>query len=124
MCHTVTIICAGAQGNVAASHSESSMFLISDRDPRVSTVDYTPEVTLGPETQASKYPFTVHFKNKLIYATGFPGSSDSKGSACDAGDQGLIPGLGSSPGEVHGNPLQYSCLVNPHGQRSLGDYSP
>ena len=42
----------------------------------------------------------------------------------NAGDPGLIPGLGSSPGEGHGNPLQYSCLENPHGQRSLAGYSP
>ena len=44
---------------------------------------------------------------------GFPGSSDSKASAHNAGDLGLIPGLGRSPGEGNGNPLQYSCLVNP-----------
>ena len=51
---------------------------------------------------------------------GFPGGSGaSKESACDAGDLGLIPGLGRSPGGGHGNPLQYSCLENPHGQRSL-----
>ena len=39
-------------------------------------------------------------------------------------DLGLIPGLGRSLGGEHGNPLQYSCLENPHGQRSLVDYSP
>ena len=39
-------------------------------------------------------------------------SSNSKESACDAGDQGLIPGLGSTSGEGNGNPLQYSCLEN------------
>ena len=43
---------------------------------------------------------------------GFPGGSDSKESVYNAGDQGLIPGLGRSPGERHGNPLQYSCLEN------------
>ena len=47
---------------------------------------------------------------------GFPGGSDGKESACNAGDLDLIPGLGRSPGEGHGNPLQYSCLENPHGQ--------
>ena len=41
-----------------------------------------------------------------------PGGSDGKVSACDAGDPGLIPGLGRSPGEGKGNPLQYSCLEN------------
>ena len=43
----------------------------------------------------------------------FPGGSDGKASACHAGDLGLIPGLGRSPGEGKGNPLQYSCLENP-----------
>ena len=43
---------------------------------------------------------------------GFPGGSDSKESACKAGDPGLIPGLGRSPGEGNRNPLQYSCLEN------------
>ena len=38
-------------------------------------------------------------------------------------DSGSIPGLGRLPGGGHGNPLQYSCLENPHGQRSLGGYS-
>ena len=55
---------------------------------------------------------------------GFPGGSDGEESACNAGDLGLIPGLGRSPGGGHGNPLQCSCLENPHGQRSLADYSP
>jgi len=43
---------------------------------------------------------------------GFPGGSDSKESACNAGDPSSIPGLGRSPGERNGNPLQYSCLEN------------
>jgi len=51
----------------------------------------------------------------LIRIMGFPGGSVSKQSICnarDAGDTGSIPGLGRSPGGGHGNPLQYSCLVN------------
>ena len=44
---------------------------------------------------------------------GFPDGSDSKESACNAGDTGLIPGLGSSPGGGNGNRLWYSCLENP-----------
>ena len=43
----------------------------------------------------------------------FPHSSVGKESACNAGDLGWIPGLGRSPGEGNGNPLQYSCLENP-----------
>ena len=42
----------------------------------------------------------------------FPGGSDGKASAYNAGDLGSIPGLGRSPGEGNGNPLQYSCLEN------------
>ena len=43
---------------------------------------------------------------------GFPGGSDGKEAACNAGNQGLIPGSGRSPAEGSGNPLQYSCLEN------------
>ena len=50
---------------------------------------------------------------------GFPGGSDGKESVCSEGDLGLIPGLGRSLGGGYGNPLQCSCLENPHGQRSL-----
>ena len=52
------------------------------------------------------------------------GGSDGKEPACYAGDLGLIPRLERSPRRGHGNPLQYSCLEDPHGQRSLEGYSP
>ena len=52
------------------------------------------------------------------------GGTDGKESTCNVGDLGSIPGLGRSPGGGHGNPLQYFCLENPHGQRSLAGYSP
>ena len=55
---------------------------------------------------------------------GFPGGSDGKEFARNSGDLGSIPGLRRSPGGGHGNPLQYSCLENPHVQRSLECYSP
>ena len=55
---------------------------------------------------------------------GFSGGSDGKESACSAGEPGLIPGSGRSPGEGNGNPLQYSCPENPHGQRSLAGCRP
>ena len=45
--------------------------------------------------------------------SGFPGGSDGKESACNVGDPSSNPGLGRSPGEGNGNPLQYSCLENP-----------
>ena len=44
---------------------------------------------------------------------GLPHNSDGKESACNAGDLKSVPGLGRSPGEGNGNPLQYSCLENP-----------
>ena len=47
-----------------------------------------------------------------------------KNLPANAGDLASTPGLGRSPGGVHGNPLQCSCLENPHGQRSLAGYSP
>ena len=50
--------------------------------------------------------------------------SDSKESTCNVGDLGSVPRLGRSSGGVQGNPLQYSCLENPHGQSSLAAYSP
>ena len=47
-----------------------------------------------------------------INKRGFPGGSDGKESACNAGGPGLIPESGRSPGEGNGYPLQYSCLEN------------
>ena len=74
------------------------------------------------------YPvgYSVFFKPKPKLCVpihwDFPGGSVSKESAYNAGNAGdmsLIPGLGRSPGEENGNPLQYSCLETPHGQWSL-----
>ena len=56
---------------------------------------------------------------------GFPGGTSGKEPSCQCRrhrDTGSIPGSGRSPGEGNGNPLQYSCLENPHGQRSLEGY--
>ena len=57
---------------------------------------------------------TVDVSSVLGFIRGFlPGGSEGKASACNVGDLGSIPGLGRSPGEGNGNPLQYSCLENP-----------
>ena len=53
----------------------------------------------------------IHW-NGTRTAQGFLGGSDGKESACNAGDQGLIPGSGRTPGEGNGNPPQYYCLEN------------
>ena len=54
---------------------------------------------------------------------GFPGGSEVKASACDAGELGSIPSSGRSSGEGNGNPLQYSCLENPM-DGGVAGYSP
>ena len=66
---------------------------------------------------------TMTFRLDIMFK-GFPGGSENKESACNAEDLGSVPGLSRSHGGRHGNPLQYSCLENPHGQRSLSGYSP
>ena len=74
------------------------------------------------ECIAISFSKIYHSLNICIYACiyvciyvymGFSGGSDAKESACNAGDLGSIPGLGRSPGEGNGTPLQYSCLENP-----------
>ena len=76
----------------------------------------------------AQWPFHTWFiwllgENYFI-CMGFPGGSGGKESTCNAGDVGWIPELRSSPGGGHGNPIQYSCLDNPHEQRSLVGCSP
>ena len=83
----------------------------------------------NPLTAARQAPLFIVMLSKahLTYMythQGFPGGSDGKEFACTLGDLDLIPGLGRSPGGGHGNALQYSCVENPHGQRSLAGYSP
>ena len=56
---------------------------------------------------------TVIFKEHYFSLQGFLGGSDSKATVYNAGDPGSSPGLGRSPGEGDGNPLQYYCLENP-----------
>ena len=59
-----------------------------------------------------------------FFLMGFPGGSAGKESAYNAGDLDLILELGRSSGGGYGKPLQYSCLENPHGQKSLAGYIP
>ena len=63
-------------------------------------------------SEAQNEEVRVSRKKAFTRERGFPGGSDGKKSACDVGEQGSIAGLGRSPGEGHGNPLQYSCLEN------------
>ena len=65
-----------------------------------------------------------HMGLKIIACMGLLWWLRHKESAYNVGNLDSIPGWGRSPGGGHGNPVQYSCLENPHGQRSLGGYSP
>ena len=60
--------------------------------------------------------------NSISLTLGFPGGSVVKNSPASAGDMSSIPGLGRSPGEGNGNPLQYSCLENAMDRRTLAGY--
>ena len=65
----------------------------------------------GPGAMCSLSASILHLLESFHMC--FPGGSYGKVSACNEGDPGSIPGLGRSPGEGNGNPLQYSCLENP-----------
>jgi len=75
-------------------------------------------------TFEGKSKANTQLPNCIPKERGFPGGSDCKESACNAGDQGSIPGLERFPGEGNGYTLQYSCLENsidsPWGHRELG----
>ena len=76
-------------------------------------------------------PDLIHEKSQSLMMgawhwnnVGFPSGTVVKNLPANAGGMGLIPGLGRCPGGANGNPLQYSCLGNYHGWRSLVGYSP
>ena len=68
------------------------------------------------------YEFVKSVLNSISLTLGFPGGSVVKNSPASAGDVSSIPGLGRSPGEGNGNPLQYSCLENAMDRRTLAGY--
>ena len=75
----------------------------------------SPSVGVWPLRDLKMHPSSIR---------GFSRVSVVKNLPANAGDVGLVPGLGRPPEERNGNPLQYSCLGNPHEQRSLVGYSP
>ena len=82
-----------------------------------STMDFQVSETILSDTDVT----ICHNPYNIL---GFPVDSDSKESACNARDLGLTPQSGRYPGKGSDNPLQYSCLGESHGQRSLAGYSP
>ena len=85
----------------------------------VTLKDPTREI-LNPE---QKFLFNINYSPSIFFYFHFLVAEMVKRTACNAGDPVLIPRWGRSPGGGHDNPLQYSCLENPHGQRSLTGYS-
>ena len=82
------------------------------------TQDLPPDEKIAMGTFVVKASKPINPRLKL-----FPGGPGDKESACHARDLGSVPGTRRSLGEGNGNSLQYSCLENPHGQRSLAGYS-
>ena len=99
--------------------SEPSMDVTSSKKPSLKL--FQPKLDLPPmllhktllfsSNTIKKFTLTYLIMYMMIYNP-FPGGSDGKESACNAGDLGSIPGSGRSPGEGNGNPLQHSCLEN------------
>ena len=75
------------------------------------------ESGLGIENWGVSEEFFLRSCRGLV---GFPGGSVGKESVCNAGNVGLIPGLGSAPERGNGNPLQYSCMENPMDRGAWG----
>ena len=71
------------------------------------------DVTPGPCLPLAPGPRIGNLTSSFLPEEGLLGGSDSKESACNAGDLGSVPGSGRSPREGNGNSLQYSCLENP-----------
>ena len=72
-----------------------------------------PTLSLSVHAKSCPWGQDLCYRSQVSMYGGFLGGSEGKASACNAGDLGLIPGSGRSPGEGNGNPLQYSCLENP-----------
>ena len=104
----------------ASLHWHSAFFMIQLSHPYMITGK---TIALTIQTFVGKV-MSLLFNTLSRFVMGFPGGSDGKESVCSAGDLGLIPGLWRSHERGPGNPLQYSCLENSHGQRSLAGYSP
>jgi len=75
------------------------------------TAAYNPSSLCGPFGEA-RDTTVIWASSSVVFCLGFPGGSDGKESACNAGHPILIPGSGRSLGERNGSPLQYSCLGN------------
>ena len=106
--------CLGYQGGISlggAQWKELPMLMTSCREtksPGIKRNQWHNAVAGSPLGERPRWTW-----GRVSAKDGFPGALDSKESACNTGDPGLMPGSGRSPGEGNGYPLQYSCLENP-----------
>ena len=95
-----------------------------DKDSESDCCSATRKVTSGLHVPSSEWFFFLTLVVIHLLTICFSDGSEGKESTCSVEYLGSVPGLGRSPGGGHGNPLQYSCLENRHGQRSLAGCSP
>ena len=95
-----------AMGSQRVSHDSAAEHSTAQLQP------FSHQMGLMSWSETSSTNTQENIVQLLLLSTGFPCSSVGKESACSSGDPGSIPGLGRSPGEGNGNPLQYPCLEN------------
>ena len=113
-----SVLCTKGRHLSEADWRPWGLFWRAIRKTRLQLISYMPSLNLRP--LICKMEIIHYFWHRTVERikwdkvyNGFPGSLEVKASACNAGDPGLIPGLGRSPGEGNRNPLQDSCLENP-----------
>ena len=117
--HSTQNVCSGVPAYIALFTSAGKSVSGSNMLPKHSDFLTITTGILKVEAVGKKRWVFWATSNLLgVVGWGFPGGSDGKESACHAGDLSLIPGSGRSPGGGNGNPLQYSCLVNPLDRRA------
>ena len=98
------------------------MLVTASPTPSCANQKMSPDIARCPRRiespKAQNHLSRARYRNLHFFTSPFPGGSEGKASAYSVGDPGSIPGLGRSPGEGNGNPLQYSCLENPMDQEA------
>ena len=107
-------MCQAAAYSTSGKHLLLMVMLVTFRDEKQAGKDFViqPYKTMIQKGWSQDHWASLESELYLCCLQGFPGGSDGKESACNAGDPGLIPGLGGSPGEEKGNSFQYSCLYD------------
>ena len=122
-----TCVCSPSINNSDPCAPQQSVSLFATDKPTLMTTSLSPKVRSLHQVYFNSWIGKIPWRRDRLPTPvflGFPGGSEGKESTCNEGDLGSIPGLGRSSGGGCGNQLQYSCLKNPQGQRSLAGYSP